>query len=135
MRGTPGQVLAIRPMPPYAHNLRRLMARQGMTLRELVIASGLHERTVKAALGGNNKPHPRTLHRLAVGLGVSSDELFQNPSALAHHSFDRHTNPVVQEVIQHRPEWFDGWTDADLPLSYQRISSVANMGDAVLISS
>ena len=56
-------------MLPYAVNLRRLMARNGMTLSQLVDATGLHERTIKSILNGTSKPHCRTLHRLAAGLG------------------------------------------------------------------
>ena len=45
-------------------------------------------------LGGSiRRPHARTRHRLAAGLGVPADELFQNPSVLAHRLFDRQTNP------------------------------------------
>lgn len=109
------------------------MARSGLTLAELVAASGLHERTIKSILNGTSKPHPRTLHRLAAGLGVSSDELFQNPSLLAHRLFDRRTNPAVQDVVDSHPELFEGWTESDLPLSYQRISSVPNTGVVVPI--
>ena len=71
-------------MLDFASNLRRLMARSGVTLEQVVEASGLSERTVKGVLGGKSKPHARTLHRLAAGLGVSADELFQNPSLLTH---------------------------------------------------
>jgi transcriptional regulator with XRE-family HTH domain len=110
-------------MPHFAHNVRRLMARNGMTLRELVGASGLHERTVKAALGGSGKPHARTLHRLANGLGVSTDELFQTPSALTHRVFDRQTNPAVQEVVERRPELFTDWTAADFEELYSHFGT------------
>ncbi len=71
-------------MLDFALNLRRLMARLGMTLEQVVEATGLSQRTVKALLAGKSKPHARTLHQLAEGLGVSSDELFQNPSLLTH---------------------------------------------------
>jgi hypothetical protein len=67
-----------------ASNVRRVMARTGLTLRQVVEATGLCERTVKGLLAGKNKPHARTLHLLAAGLGVSTDELFQDPSLLAH---------------------------------------------------
>ena len=119
-------------MLDFATNVRRLMARSGLTLQQVVEATGLNERTVKAILGGRSKPHARTLHRLADGLGVAADELFQNPSLLTHRLFDQRTNPIVQEVVNSRPHLFDGWTQADLPLSYQRISSVLNMGTSLL---
>lgn len=120
-------------MLDFASNLRRLMARSGVTLEQVVEASGLSERTVKGVLGGKSKPHARTLHRLAAGLGVSADELFQNPSLLTHRLFDRRTNPAVEELLHSHPDWFEGWTEADLPLSYHRISSVPNTGVSVVM--
>ena len=65
-----------------AANLHRLMARFGLTLEDLVKQTGINERTIKGILAHTNKPHARTLHRLAAGLGVASDELFQDPSLL-----------------------------------------------------
>jgi transcriptional regulator with XRE-family HTH domain len=124
-------------MSTYAVNLRRLMARGGMTLAQLVEASGLHERTIKSILNGTTKPHPRTLHRLAAGLGVCTDELFQNPSLLAHRSFDRQTNPAVRDVVDSHPELFEGWTEADFAELYSRFGTggaltPAGAADAVL---
>jgi len=110
-------------MSSFAHNVRRLMARHGWTLRELVDASGLHERTVKAVLNGNGKPQARTLHRLAQGLGVPADELFQSPSLLAHRLFDRRTNPAVDEVVKSHPDWFDGWSEADFDELYSHFGT------------
>jgi transcriptional regulator with XRE-family HTH domain len=110
-------------MLSFAANVRRLMARSGMTLAELVECSGLHERTIKAILAGKTRPHARTLHRLATGLGVPTDELFQNPSVLAHRLFDRRTNPVVQGVIDTRPELFEGWTASDFDELYSRFGT------------
>ncbi len=120
-------------MLDFAANVRRLMARSGLTLQQVVEATGLNERTIKAILSGRGKPHARTLHRLADGLGVATDELFQNPSLLTHRLFDERTNPVVQEVVNSQPQLFAGWSQADLPLSYHRISSVLNMGAAVVM--
>ncbi len=75
--------LGMMPMSDHAANLRRLMARSGLTLQDVAERTGLHERTLKGILAGTNKPHARTLHRLAEGLGVNADELFQDPSLLA----------------------------------------------------
>lgn len=61
----------------YAGNLRRLMAHSGLTISQTVAATGLHPRTVKSLLRGRSKPQPRTLHKLADGLGVSVDEFFR----------------------------------------------------------
>ncbi len=112
-----------RDMNPYAHNIRRLMARHGMTLRALVGASGLHERTVKAALNGAGKPHARTLHRLAVGLGVSADELFQFPAAARVSSFNRQTNGVVDAIVARNPKRFVDWTESDFEELYSHFGT------------
>jgi transcriptional regulator with XRE-family HTH domain len=103
-----------------AANLRRLMARFGLTLEQVVERTGLHERTIKGILARTNKPHARTLHRLAAGLDVASDELFQDPSLLAHRLFDRHTNPLVEEVVSSQPELFAGWTEREFDELYSR---------------
>ncbi len=90
------------------------MARQGLSVADVIDRSGLDERTVKNVLNGtNSKPHARTLHQLALGLDVPADELFQNPALLARRSFDRECNPVVDEVVEARPELFDHWSPAD----------------------
>src|ERR1700736_716005 len=106
-----------------AANLRRLMARLGLTLEALVERSGLDERTLKGILAGTNKPHARTLHRLAAGLGVTTDELFQDPSLLAHRLFDRRTNPVVEEIVSAKPDLFGGWTERDFDELYSRFGT------------
>ncbi len=104
-----------------AANLRRLMARFGLTLEALIAQTGLDERTLKSILSGRNaRPHARTLHKLAHGLGVPSDELFQHPSLLAHRQFDRATNPVVDEVIAAHPQFFVGWSTADFDELHSR---------------
>ena len=101
-------------------NLRRIMTNQGLTIGELVRRSGLDRRTLRGILDGRKRPQPRTLHRLAVGLGVSSDELFLDPAQLLYRRFDRFTNPVVQEVVGQSPELFAGWTEADFDELYSR---------------
>jgi transcriptional regulator with XRE-family HTH domain len=63
----------------YSHNLRRIMARSGMTLQQVVDATGICERTIKVILHGRSKPQSRTLHRLAAGFGVAADEFFRPP--------------------------------------------------------
>ncbi len=106
-----------------AANLRRLMARSGMTVQQVVEATGLNRRTVKSILAGQKKPHARTLNRLALGLGVSADEFFQNASLLAHRLFDERTNPLVQEVVNEHPQMFDGWTQGDFAELYSRFGT------------
>ncbi len=104
-------------------NVRRLMACAGLTLAEVVAATGLCERTLKGLLAGKNKPHARTLHRLAAGFGVSTDELFQHSSLLTHRLFDRRTNPVVDDVVAAHPEWFANWTQDDYAELYSRFGT------------
>jgi transcriptional regulator with XRE-family HTH domain len=96
------------------------MARFGLSIDEVLQRTGLDERTIKGILRGGAKPHARTLHRLATGLGVSTDEFFQDPSLLAHRTFDRDTNPVVEETIRSHPHLFQGWTQFDFDELYSR---------------
>lgn len=105
-------------MPDYAANLRRLMARLGLTAEEVARRSTLNLRTVQGILAGSHSPQARTLHQLATGLNVPADELFQDPSLLAHRLFDRRTNPAVEEVVESRPELFIGWNEADFDRLY-----------------
>lgn len=91
------------------------MARDGLTVQRVVERTGLDERTIKSILSGTSKrPHAKTLHKLAAGLEVAVDELFQNPGTLTHKSFDRETNPLVDEVVNEQPELFEGWTESNL---------------------
>jgi transcriptional regulator with XRE-family HTH domain len=104
-------------------NLRRLMARFGFTLEQVVEQSGLHQRTIRGILAGTHKPHARTLNRLAAGLGVTADELFQDPSLLAHRLFDRQTNPMVETVVSSQPDLFAGWAERDFDELYSRFGT------------
>jgi transcriptional regulator with XRE-family HTH domain len=109
-------------MSDIATNLRRLIAHGGLTIKRLAEQSGVDQRTIKAILAGSvEKPHARTLHQLAGGLGASMDEFFQNPSSLAGRSFDRQTNPMVDELIHRRPEIFDGWSETDFDELYSHV--------------
>ena len=105
----------------FVTNVRRLMARFDMTLIDLAQATGLDERTLRSLLRGNSRPHSRTLHRLAEGLGVSVDELFQHPQLADHARFDRSTNQAVAELIESRPELFAGWTPGDFDELFSRV--------------
>jgi len=111
-------------MSHFALNLKRLMARQGLSHLEVAEVSGVSPRTVQSILSGSNaKPHARSLQRLAQGLGVSTDELFCNPARWAEPSFDRCTNPQVDEVVKSRPELFDGWLTEDFDELYSRFGA------------
>jgi len=116
-------------------NVRRLMARLNMTQGEVVEATGLDERTVRSMLRGVTRPHARTLHKLAEGLGVSTDELFQDPyqaadASLAEAMFDRATNPIAVEVVDTHPELFDRWTAADFNELFSRMAVGGELTEA-----
>jgi cyanate lyase len=96
-----------------ATNVRRLMARQGLTFQDIVDATGLDERTLRGLVRGTNNPHARTLYRLAHGLGVEVDELFE-PSGSPRQVFDQATNPIVESVVSEHAEVFQGWSQAEL---------------------
>ncbi|HLA85339.1 MAG TPA: helix-turn-helix transcriptional regulator [Thermoguttaceae bacterium] len=101
-------------------NLRRIMAEQGLSLGQVVARTGLDRRTIGAILDGSNRPHSRTIHRLAAGLGVSPDEFFVNPGQLLYRRFDAETNPVVRDVVAAHPELFAGWSRMDFEELHSR---------------
>ena len=94
-------------------NLRRLVAAAGMSITKSPREQGWMNAPLRGILNGVNKPHARTLHRLADGLGVSMDELFIDPAQLLYRRFDRQTNPMVEEALATHGELFQGWTQAD----------------------
>jgi transcriptional regulator with XRE-family HTH domain len=111
-------------MSDYAReNLLRLMAAGGLSVRGVARQTGLDERTIRGILGGGNKPHPQTLHRLADGLGVKVDEFFVDPARLLYRRFDQHTNPVVAEVIATHGGLFEGWTESDFDELHSRVGT------------
>ena len=111
------------PSEQIAANLQRLIARLGVTITDVVQRTGVDERTIRSILLGRHKSQARTLHKLAAGLGVQSDEFFQDPSLLAYRSFDRATNPVVDEVVAAKPQLFNGWSQADFDELYSRVGT------------
>jgi len=106
-----------------SQNLRRLMAQQGLTTSQVVDQTGLDQRTIRAVLKGVSKPHTRTLHRLAEGLGVPVDEFYVEQSQLQFRQFDRGANPVAEEVVHEHPELFDGWAAADYDELHSRVGT------------
>jgi len=106
-----------------ATNLRRLMARDGLTFDDVVIASELDERTLRSVALGRSNPHARTLHKLAEGLGVTIDELFLPSNILSVRQFDRATNSVVEEVVAANAAVFEGWTNVDFDELYSRFGT------------
>lgn len=104
-------------------NLNRLMAAEGLSIHQVSEKTGLDERTIRGILGGTNKPHAKSLHHLAEGLGVKVDEFFIDPSQLLYRRFDRMTNPMVEEVLQSDPELFDGWLESDFDELHSRMGA------------
>jgi transcriptional regulator with XRE-family HTH domain len=104
-------------------NLLRLMAARGLTLCRVSEQTGLHIRTVRGVLRGDKKPHAKTLHQLAEGLGVDVDEFFLDPSQLLHRRFDRRSNPVVAGVVEDNKELFHGWTETDFDELHSRVGA------------
>jgi transcriptional regulator with XRE-family HTH domain len=110
-------------IPDHAANLRRLMAREGLTFSQLVRCTRLNHRTLKELLAGQRRPQSRTLHWVAISLNVPVEELFQDPALLRHRIFDRRTNPAVDEVIASHPQIFHGWTPAEFDELYSRFGT------------
>jgi transcriptional regulator with XRE-family HTH domain len=106
-----------------AGNLRRLMAREGLTFEEVVAATRLDERTIRGLARAANKPHARTLHKLAAGLGVAIEELFRPLGRWSPQAFDRATNVLVEGVIAQCPEVFDDWSESDFNELYSRFGT------------
>lgn len=104
-------------------NLRRLMARQGVSARALSQKTGVDRRTIRGLLTGQKRPHWRTVRRLADGLAVSTDELFLTPVQLLYRRLDRQSNPAVAELISEQPELFVGWTEGDFDELFSRVGS------------
>jgi transcriptional regulator with XRE-family HTH domain len=103
-------------------NIRRLMAKLDMTVQEVVDATGLDERTLRSLLHGVTRPHARTLHKLATGLGVSTDELFQDPFQTGQFEFDTATNPRVAACVDRHPQLFADWTMAEFEELFSRMA-------------
>jgi transcriptional regulator with XRE-family HTH domain len=95
-----------------ATNVRRVIAREGLTYSDVVAVTGLDERTIRGLIRGQNNPHARTLHKFAAGLGIDIDELFQ-PVAPLRRAFNQATNPLVEEVVVANEVLFDSWNQAD----------------------
>jgi|GEM_PF-629936 len=104
-------------------NLRRWMARQGMSASELARRSGLDRRTIRALLAGQKRPHWRTVQRLADGLAVPTDQLLLPPPKSPRQHLDRQSNPAVAELIAQQPQLFAGWTEGDFDELFSRFGA------------
>jgi len=74
------------------------MARLNLTMDQVIVSTGVNERTVKEILRGRTKPHARTLHRLAEGLGVSADEFFWPTPEVAGSSPELVDREILEKV-------------------------------------
>jgi transcriptional regulator with XRE-family HTH domain len=106
-----------------AGNLRRIMARDDLTFDDVVAATGLDDRTLRALVRARNNPHARTLHKLATGLGVSVDELFRPLGRWSSRGFDRAANSLVDGVVARHVELFAHWSEADFNELYSRFGT------------
>jgi transcriptional regulator with XRE-family HTH domain len=104
-------------------NLLRLMADRGLSMGQMSELADMDERTIRGILNGSNRPHAKTLRRLADGLGVSVDELFIDPSRLLYRRFDQKTNPIVSEVMEAHSELFAGWNESDFDELHSRVGT------------
>jgi len=105
------------------------MVRQGLTLLGVVEATGLDERTIRSILRGTTRPHARTLHKLATGLGIDADDLFVNPVEEAAR-FDRRANPAAAQIVRRHPELFAGWAPGDFEEYFSRVGVGGELTEA-----
>jgi transcriptional regulator with XRE-family HTH domain len=117
-----------------ATNLRRLMARDGLTFEDVVQASGLDERTIRGVVHARNNPHARTLHKLASGLGVEIDELFRPVGPSPARQFDRDTNALVESVVAAHLEKFANWSTAEFDELYSRFGTGGQLTEAGVLA-
>jgi transcriptional regulator with XRE-family HTH domain len=110
------------------------MARDGLTFDDVVAATQLDERTLRAVARGRSNPHARTLHKLAKGLGVAVDELFRMPGPSSARQFDRATNSLVQEVAARHRQLFENWTDVDFCELYSRFGAGGQLTESGVLT-
>jgi transcriptional regulator with XRE-family HTH domain len=109
------------------------MARNGLTFGDVVQSTGLDERTVRGLARGTNKPHARTLNKLAEGIGVPVDELFF-ASGFSRRSFDRATNSEIGQVIDDHAGLFNDWSDADFDELYSQFGTGGALCEAGVLT-
>jgi transcriptional regulator with XRE-family HTH domain len=106
-----------------AGNLRRIMARDDLTFEQVLAATELDDRTLRSLACGVSRPHARTLHKLAQGLGVSIDDFFQPVARTAPKRFDRATNLLVDSCVAQQPKLFRHWSQDDFDELYSRFGT------------
>ena len=106
-----------------ASNLRRIMAKGGLTFDDVVTATELDERTLRSLARATTNPHARTLHKLAQGLGIEIDELFRPVGRVAPRQFDRATNSLVESCVTRHAHLFKNWSQGDFDELYSRFGT------------
>jgi transcriptional regulator with XRE-family HTH domain len=106
-----------------AGNLRRIMVRDNLTFDDVAAATELDGRTLRSLARGASHPHARTLHKLAVGLGIEIDELFQPLGRVSPRTFDRTTNSLVESCAAAHAALFRNWSQSDFDELYSRFGT------------
>lgn len=125
--------------PQFAHanriaaNTRRLMARYRMSKTELAKASGVDLKTLRAILEANGQVQPRTIGKLAEGMGVPVEE-FERDVAAEASRFDRATNTIVEAFVQDHPELFTNWGDEHFAELYSRFAVGGQLTEAGVLA-
>ena len=117
-----------------AGNLRRIMARDDLTFEQVIAATELDERTLRSLARGVAHPHARTLHKLAQGLGISIDELFQPVARTAPRRFDRATNTLVDGCVTHHAKLFRNWSQGDFDELYSRFGAGGQLTEECVLA-
>jgi transcriptional regulator with XRE-family HTH domain len=117
-----------------AMNLRRHMARAGLTFDDVVAATELDERTLRSLIRGATNPHARTLNKLATGLGIEIDDLFQPNGRYSARQFDQTTNSLVKGVIADHAELFANWLEADFDELFSRFGTGGQLTEAGVLT-
>jgi transcriptional regulator with XRE-family HTH domain len=110
------------------------MARDDLTFEQVVAATELDERTLRSLARGVTHPHARTLHKLAQGLGVSIDELFQPVPRTAPRQFDRATNSLVDGCVARNAQLFRNWSQGDFDELYSRFGTGGQLTEEGILS-
>lgn len=110
-------------MSHLAENLRRVMARLGLSVQDVAQRCALDRRTVLGILDGRKQPHAITIHHLSTGLGVSADEFYLDASRLLYRNLDHRFPPVVSQLVAAKPELFARWSEADFAALYGRVGA------------
>jgi transcriptional regulator with XRE-family HTH domain len=105
--------------------IRRECLRRGWDIVQLADAAGVSRTTLyHLEHGHTRRVRSSTINAIAGALGVSVDDLMGSPpvasappssaaKSASAATFDRATNPAVEDVVRERPAMFQGWSDDD----------------------